>query len=111
MGPIDDWGYMLIAMAGLTVVTFACRASFFMLPQSVELPTRVEQALRFAPGCALTAIIVPGVFTRDQHAYLALHNNQMWALLVASLVFAKTRNMLMMMAVGMAVFTALRLWL
>ena len=108
---IDDWGYMLVAMAGLTVITFACRASFFMLPQSVELPSRVEQALRFAPACALTAIIAPGVLTRDHHAYISLHNNQMWALLIASLVFAKTRNMLAMMAVGMAVFTALRLWL
>ena len=34
----------------------------------------------------------------------------MWALLVGSVVFAKTRNMLAMMGVGMAVFTALRLW-
>jgi branched-subunit amino acid transport protein len=111
MGPINDWVYMLTAIAGLTAITFICRASFFMLPQSVAIPARVEQALRFAPACALTAIVAPGIFTRDHEPYFSAHNNQMWALLIASLVFAKTRNMLVMMGVGMAVYTALRLWL
>jgi branched-subunit amino acid transport protein len=34
----------------------------------------------------------------------------MWAVLAAAAVFAKTRNMMVMMAVGMAVFTVLRLY-
>jgi branched-subunit amino acid transport protein len=42
--------------------------------------------------------------------YLSVHNNQMWAVLAAGAVFAWKRNMLLMMTVGMAVFTALRLW-
>jgi branched-subunit amino acid transport protein len=110
MNGFDDLTYMLIAIAGLTVVTFATRSSFFMLPPSVQLPPMVERALRYAPVCALTAIVAPAVFSRDHEPYLSWHNNQMWALLAASLVFARTRNMLLMMCVGMAVFTALRLW-
>jgi branched-subunit amino acid transport protein len=110
MNGFDDLTYMLIAIAGLTVVTFATRSSFFMLPSSVQLPPMVERALRYAPVCALTAIVAPAVFSRDHQPYLSWHNNQMWALLAASLVFARTRNMLLMMCVGMAVFTALRLW-
>jgi branched-subunit amino acid transport protein len=102
--------YMTIAITGLTIVTFATRSSFFMLPPSVQLPSSVERALRYAPVCALTAIVAPAVFTRNHHAYLSWHNNQMWALLAASLVFARTRNMTAMLAVGMAVFTVLRLW-
>jgi len=102
--------YLLAATVGLTLVTVATRSSFFMLPARIELPARVERALRFAPACALTAIITQGVLARDHQPYISVHNNQMWALLAASLVFAKTRNMMATMAVGMALFTALRLW-
>lgn len=73
------------------------------------LPANVERALRYAPACALTAIVVQGVLARDHQAYVSVHNYQMWALVAAGLVFAKTRNMMAMMAVGMAVFTVLRL--
>lgn len=106
---LSDWTYMLIAIAGLTVVTVATRASFFMLPANVQLPARVERALRYAPACALAAIVAPGVLTRDHEVVIGWGNDQMWALLVAAAVFAKTRNMMVMMAVGMGVFTMLRL--
>ena len=110
MNGFHDWTYMLVAIAGLTTVTFATRSSFFMLPASVRLPPSLERALRYAPVCALTAIVAPSIFTHDHHAYLSVHNYQMWALLAASVVFARTRNMVAMIVVGMAVFTALRLW-
>ncbi len=110
MSPLLSWPYMLLGIAGLTMTTFATRGSFFMLPASFQLPERFERALRFAPACALTAIVAPGVFTKNQELVLSWHNNQMWALLVGGLVFAKTRNMLAMMGVGMTVFTILRLW-
>jgi len=102
--------YLIAATVGLTVVTVATRSSFFMLPARVELPERIERGLRYAPACALTAIIAQSVFARQGEAYVSVHNNQIWALLAAALVFAKTRNMIAMMVVGMAVFTALRLW-
>ena len=107
---MDSLGYMLAAIAGLTLVTVATRSSFFMLPARVELAPQVERALRYAPACVLTAIITQGVFARDHEPYVSVHNNQMWALLAASLVYAKTRNMLATMVVGMSLFTALRLW-
>jgi branched-subunit amino acid transport protein len=104
-----DWVYMAIAIAGLTVVTFVARSAFIMLPSSVQLPASWERALRYAPACALTAIVAPSVLTRDHHAYVSVHNHQMWALLAAAAVFARTRNMLAMIGVGMVVFTLLRL--
>ena len=80
-----------------------------MLPSSVQLPTSWERALRYAPVCALTAIVAPTVFTRDHQPYISWHNNQMWALFAAAAVFARWRSMTAMIVVGMAVFTALRL--
>jgi branched-subunit amino acid transport protein len=106
---LDDWGYMLVAIVGLTVVTVATRSSFFMLPAHVQLPAKVERALRYAPACALAAIVAPGVLTRDHEIAIGWGNDQMWALVAAAAVFAKTRNMMAMMAVGMGLFTFLRL--
>ena len=109
MGPMHDWVYMLAAIAGLTVVTVLTRASFFMLPASVELPARVDRALKYAPACALAAIIAPGVLSHDGEVTISWDNHQMWAVLAATAVGVRTRNMLAMIVVGMGVFTALRL--
>jgi branched-subunit amino acid transport protein len=46
---------------------------------------------------------------RDRQVALGWGNQELWALLAATAVFARTRNMLAMMVVGMGVFTALRL--
>ena len=43
--------YLLAATAGLTVVTVATRSSFFMLPARIDLPARVERALRYGQAC------------------------------------------------------------
>ena len=110
MNGFHDVVYLAIATVGLTVVTFAARSSFFMLPPSVQLPKSWERALKYAPVCALTAIVAPTVFTRDHEPYISWHNNQMWALVAAAAVFARWRNMTAMIVVGMAEFTALRLW-
>ena len=105
----DDWAYLLIAFAGLTLTTVGTRSSFFMLPATLQLPPAVERALRYAPACALTAIIVPDILTREGDVFVSWHNNGLWAALIAGAVFAKTRNMMIMMAVGMVAFTVLRL--
>ncbi len=110
MNPFHDWGYLAAAFAGLTVATVVTRGSFFMLPARYALPAQVERALRYAPACALTAIVAQGVLTRDHEPYLTAGNYQWWALVAAAAVFVKTRNMIAMITVGMAVFTALRLW-
>jgi branched-subunit amino acid transport protein len=107
---MNDVAYVIITSIGMFVVTLATRASFFMLPSRFELPARVERALRYAPACALIGIITPGIFTKQGGALnLDFTNPRLWGVVVAALVFAKTRNMMAMIVIGMAVFTALRL--
>jgi branched-subunit amino acid transport protein len=107
---VNDTLYVIAASIGMLLVTLATRASFFMLPSRFQLPARVERALRYAPACALIGIITPGIFTKKGGALnLDFTNPRLWAVIIAALVFAKTRNMMAMMAVGMAVFTILRL--
>lgn len=105
-----SWSHMLIAFAGLGLTTVLTRGSFFMLPASLRLPPRVERALRYAPACALAAIVAPDLLAPEGHLAIGWHNNELWAALAAAAVFAKTRNMLLMMAVGMTLFTVLRLY-
>ncbi len=108
-GSNDTW-YMIAAIVGLTLVTVATRSSFFVLPARFNLPKRVERTLRYAPGCALMAIVAPSIFVRHGHVNVHLNNYQFWAVLAAGIVFAFKRNMMLMMAVGMLAFTALRLY-
>lgn len=110
MNHFHDWGYLAAAFAGLTLATVVTRASFFMLPARYALPAQIERALRYAPACALTAIVAQGVLTKNHEPYLSVHNFQWWALLAAAAVFVKSRNMVLTITVGMTVFTALRLW-
>jgi branched-subunit amino acid transport protein len=105
-----DWLYLALACAGLTAATLLTRGSFFMLPSRWQLPPRLERALRYAPACALAAIIAPEVLLIQGDVSLALANDKLWATVLAAAVFIKTRNMLLMMAVGMIAFTLLRLY-
>ena len=106
----DNATYMIAAVVGLTIVTFVTRSLFFVLPPSVRIPPTVERALRFAPACALTAIIAPTMFARNGDVFISWHNHHMWALLAATAFFVWRRNLMWAMVVAMPVFTVLRLW-
>ena len=66
--------------------------------------------LRYAPACALAAIIAPDlVLGPDGHAVLDLSNLKLISGVVATLYYLLRRNMLETIVFGMAFFTALRL--
>lgn len=102
--------YLVTGILGLAVVTVLTRASFFMLPPRVTMPRTVERALRYAPACALAAIIAPAVLAADGKVELSADNHQLLAVLVGTLVFLRIRNIVVLMSVVMAVYTALRLF-
>jgi branched-subunit amino acid transport protein len=106
---LTDGTYVIVACVGMAATTIATRGSFFVLPARIPLSARLERALRYAPACALMAIVAPGVLTKSGHAVLTLNNPRLWAVMIAAGVFVKTRNMLAMMGLGMVAFTVLRL--
>ena len=109
MRGFTDSTYMAVAIVGLTVVTLLARSGFLLLPSKVRLPPAWDRALRHAPACALAAIVAPSVLTRDHQPFIAWDNHQLWAVLVAVPVFVRWRSMTVLIGVGMAVFTLLRL--
>jgi len=46
-------------IAGMALVTYLLRASFLLLPASVETPPLLRRALRYVPAAILTAIWAP----------------------------------------------------
>ena len=79
------------ALIGMTVVTFALRASFLLLPPHVETPALLRRALRYVPPAVLTAIWAPELVFHGSELLLSLENERLLAGVVAIAVAWRTR--------------------
>lgn len=104
MSDLSVW----IVIVGLTLVTVATRSAFLVLGERFALPERVQHGLRYAPACALVALIAPELVVSNGALALSLANPKLMAGLAAGGVMLATRSMMAAMAVGMLVFTGLR---
>lgn len=103
-----DWEIWLI-IGALVVATAATRTSFWLIGQHLTLPRRVRDMLRYAPACALAAIIAPDLLLNNGQVYLAWANLRLLAGVAALGFYLWRRNMLQTIVFGMLTFTALRL--
>jgi branched-subunit amino acid transport protein len=97
-----------ITIVLMTVVTVATRTVMLVFGDRIPLPERVQHALRFAPACALTALIAPELLTEQGAWAISLANAKLVAGAVAIAVMLATRSMLATMGLGMAAYLALR---
>jgi len=110
MSDLDVW----ITIGLMAIATVVTRSSFFMLGDAVKLPDWARHALRYAPAAALAAAIAPDmllVANGPGNLTLTLINPKLLAAAGAAAFFIATRHMLGTIAVGMALFTILRLLL
>ncbi|MFZ6771287.1 AzlD domain-containing protein [Undibacterium sp. SXout7W] len=107
---MSDWEVWAVIFL-LMVATFIARSGFWLLGHRVQLPPRVQEALRYAPACALAAIVVPDLLLSGGVPDVSSHNPKLWAGLLATAFFLVRRNMLQTIFFGMAVFTYIRLGL
>ncbi|HKO68665.1 MAG TPA: AzlD domain-containing protein [Burkholderiaceae bacterium] len=105
MSSLEIW----LVIIGLTIVTILMRSSFLMLGDYFPLPERVQHGLRYAPVCALVALITPELFLTPAGFDLSISNPKLAAGLAAAIIAVTTRSMIAAMALGMLVFTLLRL--
>ena len=98
-----------IIIVGLTCVTVVTRSAFLVLGERFKLPERVQHGLRYAPACALVALIAPELALANGSLALSLANPKLVAGLATGAIMLGTRSMVAAMAVGMLAFTALRL--
>jgi len=91
-------------MIAIGALTFLTRLSFIALLGKIQLPDRVQRALRFVPIAVLSAIIAPEVGYVDHALFLSPQNVRLVAALVATLMAYFTKNVVWTIAAGMAAF-------
>jgi branched-subunit amino acid transport protein len=95
---------VLLAILSLVFATFVTRAGMLLVGDRLTLSRHVEAALRFAPACALTALVLPEVLGPAGTLDLSLANPR-WPAALASAAFLLWRNSVLGgIAVGMATY-------
>jgi branched-subunit amino acid transport protein len=95
-------------MVAAGLLTYAIRLSFIVLIGDGEVPSRVQQALRFVPPAVLTAIIFPELLMPGGVLEISLSNSRLLAGLLATVVAWRTKNAVLTVVVGMAVLWILQ---
>ena len=107
MSDLEIWAVIGV----LALSTVLTRSSFWMIGHRVTIPPRVQGMLRYAPACALAAIIGPDLLLdAGGKVHLELGNAKMLAGIAALGFYLWRRNMLHTIVFGMLVFTLLRVW-
>jgi branched-subunit amino acid transport protein len=102
--------YVWWVILGITAATLVTRSGPHLLGAKLQIPPSFDAALRFAPACALAAIIAPDLVFVGNTLNLTLENPRWVAGIVAAVVFATSRCMIATISVGMAVFWLLKAW-
>lgn len=106
---MSDWEIWLVILV-LALATACTRSSFWLIGHHLTIPRRVQEMLRYAPACALAAIIAPDlILAADGQPLLDSSNLKLVSGIVATIYYLLRRNMLETIIFGMAFFTALRL--
>ena len=90
-----------LAILGMGLVTFALRASFFLLPEGMRLPALLRRALPFVPATVLTAVWAPELLVQKGVLYLSLQNERLLAGLLAIAVAWRWRVTFATIATGL----------
>lgn len=106
MSGTDIW----LTIAGLTLLTVVMRNVFLVLGDRVALPPRVQHALRYAPACALVAVILPELVMQPGIAgpSLDLASPKLIAGIVTIASLLLTRHSTVAIVLGMAAYLLLR---
>ncbi len=104
---MNEW----LLIAGMMLVTFGVRYPVLALLSRRRLSDPVLSALEFVPVAVLSAIVVPMVVSRDGEWAFSFDNPFLLATIFSIFVAWKSRNLLLTILLGMAVFLFLNWWL
>ena len=92
----------------ITLATVATRSGLLLAGRRLVIPPRVESALRYAPACALAAIIAPDLLVSDGVVRLGLDNPRLLAGIAGTAIFVLSRSTIGAILGGMAAFWLLK---
>lgn len=102
MAEITVWGII----AALAALTFTTRLSFIALFAHTDPPDWLRRPLLYIPPAMLAAIVAAQVFAETPDA--GTDGSRVIAALLALLVAYRTRNMILIIGVGMATLWGVR---
>ena len=103
---------LALVILGLALSTFVTRTSFLLAGARLRLGHRIEVALRYAPVCTLSAIIVPDVLMHGaQSVDVSLLNPRLIGVAAAAAWLSFSRNILGCLASGMLAYSLARVLL
>lgn len=99
-------------IAGMAVITFAIRYTLFAVGHRVRFSPWVAQGLHYVPVAVLTAIVAPAMLLGEGGKLdLGLDNAYLVGGLVAIILAARWRNLLVTIIGAMLCFFLWRWWL
>jgi len=104
MNALEIW----IAIVGMTLVTLLTRTLVLIFGDRLPLPERLQHGLRFAPACALAALIAPELLADQGTVLVSMSNAKLVGGSIAIAVMLATRSMLATMTIGMAAYMTVR---
>lgn len=103
-----DWEIWVVILV-LAVATACTRSVFWLIGRRVTIPPRVQDMLRYAPACALAAIVGPDLVLGQQgDLMLSVGNPKLLAGAASLGYYLWRRQMLQTIVLGMLVLTLLR---
>lgn len=102
--------FEILMVAGMMLVTFGVRYPVLALVSKVTLPAPMMSALKYIPAAVLTAIIGPAVLQPQGQLDISFSNAYLVAAAAAALIAWRTKNLLLTIVLGMAIFLGWR-WL
>ena len=107
MNGTDFWTLAVIAgLAGVTVLT---RCFFFMSDKPWHLPAWAQRGLQYAPIAALSAVVIPEIVMSQGQLIGTWQDARLFAAAAGTAVYFRTRNVLLTIVLGMAVYLPLHL--
>ena len=100
---------LAVVIVGLALTTLVTRTSFLVAGSRLRLGHRLETALRYAPVCTLSAIIVPDVLAHGAVWDPSLP--RLIGVIVAGIWLCFSRSIVGCLACGMLAFTLARVYL
>lgn len=93
-----------LLVVGMAAVTFLVRWPVLALISRMALPQAVLDAMKYIPPAVLTAIVVPAMLAPTGSLDISYDNAYLMAGVVAALIAWRTRNLLLTIVLGMALF-------
>lgn len=93
---------ILLTIIAIGIITFSIRLSFIVFFEHMDVPPKLQRALRFVPPAVFSAIIFPELFIRDSGLDISLNNPRLFAGVIAAFIAWRTKSVVLTILAGMA---------